>query len=277
MTSFKRAAIKILVDAKEPLHYKEITKRALEESLIETSGATPERTMNTQITGDMKRNKEKSAFIRVQPAVYSLNPDYAEEEQNGQEIEEKAVEEEKEQKNTLYTGKAGEHLVVSELLFRGFNASIMSVDEGLDIVATKGEHLYNIQVKTANKNDYNTYVFDLRISSFERHNRNNTFYIFVLREKNTRFVILPYLDIQKNVDQKNILIIDKSRKYRVNVGRLRIQKRCVNTLNAITRDLTLKRRTQNGQENTERSTRTNKRGTSISTVKKQIAIGLKKS
>lgn len=40
--------------------------------------------------------------------------------------------------STQYTGRVGEHRVVSELLFRGYNASIMSVDEGLDIVATRG-------------------------------------------------------------------------------------------------------------------------------------------
>jgi hypothetical protein len=91
MASFKLAAVKVLRNAKEPLHYKEMTKRALEESLIETSGATPERTMNTQITSDMKRKKEKSAFTRVQPAVYSLNLDYAEEEQSEEEIEEKVA------------------------------------------------------------------------------------------------------------------------------------------------------------------------------------------
>jgi hypothetical protein len=32
MTSFKLAAIKVLRDGNEPLHYKEITKRALEEA-----------------------------------------------------------------------------------------------------------------------------------------------------------------------------------------------------------------------------------------------------
>jgi hypothetical protein len=217
MTSFKRAAVKVLRDAKEPLHYKEITKRALEEALIETSGATPERTMNTQLTSDMKRRKNKSAFIRVQPAVYALNPDYAEEEQSEQEIKDEAAQESKEQISTQYIGKAGEHLVVSEPLFRGYNASIMNVDEGLDIVATKDDRLYNIQVKTANENKFNNYVFDLRISSFEKHNRNNTFYIFVLRGSDTRFLVLPYLEVQKNVDQKNILVVNKGQRYRVNI------------------------------------------------------------
>lgn len=217
MTSFKRAAVKVLRDAKEPLHYKEITKRALEEALIETSGATPERTMNTQLTSDMKRRKKNSAFIRVQPAVYALNPDYTEEKQTAEEIEDEVAQESKERISTQYIGKAGEHLVVSELLFRGYNASIMNVDEGLDIVATKGERLYNIQVKTANENKFNNYVFDLRISSFEKHNRNNTFYIFVLRGSDTRFLVLPYLEVQKNVDQKNILVVNKGQRYRVNI------------------------------------------------------------
>ena len=93
----------------------------------------------------------------------------------------------------------------------------MNVDEGLDIVATKGERLYNIQVKTANENKFNNYVFDLRISSFEKHNRNNTFYIFVLRGNDTHFLVLPYIEVQKNVDQKNILVVNKGQRYRVNI------------------------------------------------------------
>jgi len=93
----------------------------------------------------------------------------------------------------------------------------MNVDEGLDIVATKRERLYNIQVKTANENKFNNYVFDLRISSFEKHNRYNTFYIFVLRGRDTHFLVLPYLEVQKNIDEKNILVVSKGQRYRVNI------------------------------------------------------------
>lgn len=219
MPSFKLAAVKVLRDAKEPLHYKEITKRALEEALVETSGATPERTMNAQITGDINSKQEKSAFIKVKQAVYSLNPDYTEEEQSKEEEKDEEVSREStEQISTQYVGKAGEHLVVSELLFRGYNASMMDVDEGLDIVATKGERLYNIQVKTSNENKFNNYVFGLRVTSFEKHNRNNTFYVFVLKGGETRFLILPYFEIQKNVDQQNIRVIDKGQRYRVNMS-----------------------------------------------------------
>jgi hypothetical protein len=219
MVSFKLAAITILRGSGEPLHYEEITRRALEQGLIETSGSTPEATMNAQIAVDIKNQKERSPFIRVKPAVFALNPDYTEEEQRKEEEKDAEVAQESaEQISTQYVGKAGEHLVVSELLFRGYNASIMSVDEGLDIVATKGERLYNIQVKTSTQNKFNNYVFDLRISSFEKHNRNNTFYIFVLKGDQTHFLVLPYFEIQRNIDQKNILVVGKGLRYRVNMS-----------------------------------------------------------
>jgi len=226
MVSFKIAAIKVLRESKGPLHYDEITKRALDKGLIETSGATPEATMIAQLSVDIKNKKDKSAFIRTEPGVFSLNPKFSEEEQKEEEADEKSREEtEIEQISTQYVGKAGEHLVTSELLFRGFNATIMSVDEGMDIVATKENRLYNIQVKTSNENKYNSYIFDIRITSFEKHNQNNSFYIFVLRSNSQRtfFLILPYFEIQKNVDQKNILLINKNTRYRVNI-RLRDDK-----------------------------------------------------
>jgi tetrahydromethanopterin S-methyltransferase subunit F len=39
----------------------------------------------------------------------------------------------------------------------------------------------------------------------------------VLKGKETKFVILPYFEMQKNVDQKNILVINKNTRYRVNL------------------------------------------------------------
>lgn len=217
MASFKLAATRVLREAKQPLHYEEITRRAIEQNLVETTGATPEATMNAQLSVDIKIKKERSAFVRVKPGIFSLNPNYTEEKQDEEEKGEQAREEDTERVSTQYIGKAGEHLVVSELLFRGYNASIMSVDEGLDIVATKDERLFNIQVKTSTENRYNYYVFDLRISSFERHNRNNTFYIFVLKGRDTNFLILPYVEIQRNIDQNNILVVNKGTRYRVNI------------------------------------------------------------
>jgi len=42
MNKFINAALQILSEAKTPLHYKEITKRALEKGILETEGATPD-------------------------------------------------------------------------------------------------------------------------------------------------------------------------------------------------------------------------------------------
>jgi Holliday junction resolvase len=115
-------------------------------------------------------------------------------------------------------GKGGEHSVCSELLFRGFNASIMSVDVGMDIVATKNEKLFSIQVKTSNLNKFATYVFDVRKVSFERHNSGNIFYIFVLHgETKDDFLIIPYYEMEKKVCEKAILKVGHGKRYRVNI------------------------------------------------------------
>src|SRR5690606_27378461 len=47
--------------------------------------------------------------------------------------------------NRFYNGNAAEYLVVSELLFRGYNAQKLPVDEGLDVFAVKDNNLYLIQ------------------------------------------------------------------------------------------------------------------------------------
>lgn len=49
---------------------------------------------------------------------------------------------------TGYTGTAGECAVISELLFAGYNANRMMLDEGIDIIATKDNKYYYVQVKT---------------------------------------------------------------------------------------------------------------------------------
>ncbi len=49
-----------------------------------------------------------------------------------------------------YVGAAGECAVMAELMFRGYNANRMMIDEGVDIIATKNNIYYYIQVKTVN-------------------------------------------------------------------------------------------------------------------------------
>lgn len=218
MSSFRLSAIKILRESKIPLHYEEITKRALENNLIETTGSTPENTMNAVITTDIKNKKEKSAFVRTKQGHYTINEKFTPQEQKIEEKEEIQEEKETESSQSQYIGKAGENRVVSELLFLGYNASIMSVDEGLDIVATKNNKLFNIQVKTANENKFNRYVYDIRKISFEKFGAGNTFYVFVLRGKETNFLVLSSIEVEKNIKLKNILEVGHGKRYRVNLS-----------------------------------------------------------
>lgn len=96
-----------------------------------------------------------------------------------------------------YSGRGAENLVVAELLFRGFNAQILQVDEGIDVFATnsKKNELYLIQVKyTYFKEGTVSRSIALTVSSFEKNKKGNVFYVFVLERENKGrdFLIIPF-------------------------------------------------------------------------------------
>ncbi len=217
MNKYRNSAIQVLKQAKKPLHYKEITEIALEKGLLETDGKTPEASMNAQIIMDIKNKGKASDFIKTDTATFAFNPN-KKTLTDTKAIEKDEIEEEKIVVESGFTGKAGEHLVCSHLLFLGFNASIMSVDVGLDIVATKKGKMFGIQVKTSNLNSFKTYVFDIRKASFERHDSGNIYYIFVLHgDSENNFLILPFHEVEKLVQQKIILEVGHGKRYRVNI------------------------------------------------------------
>ncbi len=218
MNKFKTSAIEILSKEKKPLHSKDITRLAIEAGILETDGATPEQSMNAQLITDVNAKGKASDFIKVGPSTFVLNPNKSEKTNTQKAIEIEKEEDEKLIVGSSFTGKAGEHLVCSELLFRGYNASIMSVDVGMDIAATKDNKLFSIQVKTANLNKYNTYNFDVRKVSFERQQSGNVFYIFILKGIRNQFLILPYYEMERKVHEKAILEINKNKNYRVNIS-----------------------------------------------------------
>lgn len=218
MNKFKTAALHILSKSKSSLHSKEITRLAIEAGILETDGATPEQSMNAQLITDVNIKGAASDFIKTGPSTFKLNPKKSEIKESEKAIEIEKEEDEKIVVGSSFTGKAGEHLVCSELLFRGYNASIMSVDVGMDIAATKDNKLFSIQVKTANLNKYNTYNFDVRKVSFERQQSGNVFYIFILKGKTNQFLILPYYEMERKVHEKAILEINKNKNYRVNIS-----------------------------------------------------------
>jgi len=220
MNSFKDIAYQILKETGKPLHSKEITRIALERG-FKTEGKTPWKTMDAELVVDINSKGELSNFKKVGPSIFVLNDKKVEIEEESKPdriIEELELEEQKEIEGG-YIGKAGEHAVLSELLFRGYNAALMSVDVGVDIVATKDNETFNIQIKTRNiSKKHDAFYFNLRIASFERHNAGRTFYIFILRENNKLdYLILPLHQVEKSIEEEFIHIVGNGKLYRITI------------------------------------------------------------
>ena len=122
------------------------------------------------------------------------------------------------QKNFL--GKAGEYAVMSELLFWQYNVSSMIVDDGIDLVASKDNKFFHIQVKTSSCQNGNTWHFTVSKTSFLRYQSGNVFYVFVLRRdtKNAYFVMpssqISYLISSKIIADGQTLSINISERKR---------------------------------------------------------------
>jgi restriction system protein len=72
---FKDAAYVILTESGEPLHYREITTKALEKNLLETAGRTPESTMVALLYTDTLNSD--SRFVRgKRPGTFALKSFY---------------------------------------------------------------------------------------------------------------------------------------------------------------------------------------------------------
>lgn len=79
-----------------------------------------------------------------------------------------------------YKGAAGETAVISELLFREYNANRMTVDKGIDVVASKDNVFRYIQVKTSNIKEGKV-SWMIKKERFDSHVINNLRYILVAR------------------------------------------------------------------------------------------------
>lgn len=223
MNKFKSAAIEILRRVGQPMHVNDITRLAIEQGVLETEGATPSQSMSAQLSTDVRLKKKSSDFIKTGPSIYNLNQQKTELKNAEKAIEIEKQEEEKLKIDSSFTGKAGEYLVCSELLFREYNASIMSVDIGMDIAATKDNKLFSIQVKTANLNEYNTYNFNVRKVSFEKQQSGNVFYIFILKDGDkNNFLILPYYEMERKVHEKAITETQTDYRVRISIRKEKI-------------------------------------------------------
>jgi Holliday junction resolvase len=103
--------------------------------------------------------------------------------------------------HNMSTGKGGEFAVASELLFRDYNANILTVDSGVDIAAIKDGKTYLFQVKTKHWNKRRQIYVDLEIRKLEQFiAKNQMFFVVVGRHGNdpiNDYLIFPIKDLQK--------------------------------------------------------------------------------
>jgi len=195
------------------MHYREITDLAIERALITTEGRTPEQTMRVMLT---QASRSPGTQVRAHGAGrFSAAPASAGA-TKGDERSDPATPASGETatSDSRYTGMAGEHRVASELFLRNYNASITHVDEGIDLVAIRGQRIAYIQVKTSNRRG-NRHISDLSIKAYEKNQLENVYYVFVLLDGGkTRFLIMPYHELTKQIRQGNLNTINKGSRYR---------------------------------------------------------------
>lgn len=103
----------------------------------------------------------------------------------------------------LYEGAAGEMAVISELLFREYNANRMTVDKGIDVVAVKDNVYSYIQVKTSYIKSDNRVIWQIDRERFDVHITNRLRYILIARYNDNKktprnmFFVLTSNDIDR--------------------------------------------------------------------------------
>jgi hypothetical protein len=70
--TFLEAALAVLEEMKQPMHFKKITELAIQKKLLHSKGKTPEWTMGARISTDVKEKGIKSEFVRTDNGKYGL-------------------------------------------------------------------------------------------------------------------------------------------------------------------------------------------------------------
>lgn len=71
--SMSQAAFELLQGAEKPMHYRDLTDRALKKKLILTGGKTPEQSLRSQIAMEIRRKGNRSRFVAKGNGVYALS------------------------------------------------------------------------------------------------------------------------------------------------------------------------------------------------------------
>lgn len=195
------AAHDILSQAKKPLHVDEIADEAMKTNRnLQLSAEDFARKVASAIAANIRTKSPSFAKVGNPKKPGSFKRGFYKTKQQRGKTVNIPPETPEEPVSTNFTGKAGEHAVMAELLYRGFNASLMEVDEGIDIVASKNNEYFHIQVKTSLLGANGKYSFFIRGSSFEANNGGKVFYILVMRspDLSTKFAVIPSVQLVIN-------------------------------------------------------------------------------
>ncbi len=88
--------------------------------------------------------------------------------------------------DSRYVGTAGECATLAELMFHGYNANRMMIDDGIDIIASKNNLFYYIQVKTCSMDDEGRLMAKIPIERFGYHMDSQVIYIVVSRIRGSK-------------------------------------------------------------------------------------------
>lgn len=103
-----------------------------------------------------------------------------------------------------FYGVAAENLVVSELLYRGYEAYLINVDLGLDVMGQKEGKTYYFQVKNISFDNSNTRTIQIKKSSYTRNKSNNVYYFLIMQTELKRdYIIIPQFKLQE-LEEKGV-------------------------------------------------------------------------
>lgn len=191
------AAKDILAAAKKPMHVDEIATEAVRTN---RNLRLPMEDFAAKVAAALAANlRTKSpSFAKVKNKTGGLKRGvYRLRTVRGKAVDSPLQIEPSEPVSSNFIGKAGEHAVMAELLYRGFNSSLMAVDEGVDIVASKNNQYFHIQVKTSALGANGKYAFFIKNAAFEANNGGKVFYILVMRnaDGSTKFAVIPSVQL----------------------------------------------------------------------------------
>lgn len=113
--------------------------------------------------------------------------------------------------HTSFFGKAGEYAVMSELLFRGFNANNMTVDDGIDIIANKNNNFYFVQVKTTTLRENKTAIASIQQKNFDKFINQQMRYVIVVKyNKGMKYFTLSNSGIEQLKYYKALAVSERT-------------------------------------------------------------------